>query len=181
MDPGSLAIGSMVAGAAGSITQGIGQAYQGAANAAMYQYKAGVALINKQVNETNANWALETGDIKSEEAGLKAGQEIGQTKVQQGASGLDVNSGTNQAVRETQQSVSKFDQGIIQWDAAKTAYGFEEKAMTDTAEANLDVMAASSAKTGGTIAEIGSFLSGGSSVASKWYQGTQQGVFGSSS
>lgn len=177
MDPGSLAIASMVGTGVGGLVQGFGQAYSGAAQAAMYNYKAGVALLNKQINEQNANFALESGDIKSQEVGLKAGQDIAQTKVVQAASGFDVTRGTGAAVRDTQQKVAQFDEGVVQWDAAKTAWGFESKAMTDVAEANLDTMAAKTAKTAGTIGEIGSFIGAGTSVASKWYQGKSTGIF----
>jgi hypothetical protein len=175
-----ITIGAAAATAGGAIVSGIGQLTAGAASAATSKYKAGVALLNKQINQQNASWALEEGDIKGEEAGLKAGQEIGQTKAVQAASGLDVNSGSNAAVRDTQQKVASFDQNVIAWDAAKTSYGFETKAMTDTAEANLDVMAAGTEQTAGTIGAIGSFLGGASSVASKWKQAQSVGLASSS-
>jgi hypothetical protein len=160
----------------GGVVSGIGSMISGNANAAAYQYKAGVALLNKQINLQNANWSLESGDIKGEEAGLKAGQDQAKTKVMQAASGLDVNSGSNVAVRDTQTKVAQFDQNVISWDAAKTAWGFESKAATDQAESNLDMMASSSAKTAGDIAAIGSFISAGGSVAGKWYQGQSVGL-----
>lgn len=180
MDPGTLAIGSMAAGAAGSLIQGIGQGYSGAATASAYTYKAGVAQLNKQINLTNANWAIESGDISAEESGLRSGQERGQTLVTQAASGLDVTTGSAKAVRDTQDSVAQFDQDITRWNAAKAGWGYEAKAATDDAETQLDLMAAKGAKTGGTLAEIGTFLGGAGSVASKWYQGTNVGIFGGS-
>ena len=163
--------------AAGAITQGIGAAYSGEAQASAYRYKAGVALLNQQINKQNANWALESGDIKSEEAGLKAGQEIAQTKTTQSGSGFDVTGGTNEAVRDTQSKVAEFDQNVIQWNAAKTAWGFESKAITDVAESKLDLMSADTSSTAGTISEISSFIGGASSVASKWKQGQATGMF----
>lgn len=167
----------MAASGLGSIVQGIGAGYQANANAAAYTYKAGVAMLNKQINDQNAQFAQESGDIRSMEEGLKAGQEIGQTKAVQAASGLDVNSGTNLAIRQSQTASAKFDQSVIEWDAEKTAYGYKSRAATDVAEANLDLMGASSAKKAGTFAELGSFLGGAGNVASKWYQGTTTGVF----
>ncbi len=82
-----LTLGTMGVAAAGGIVQGIGARFSGEAQGAAYRYKAGVALLNKQINEQNANWALESGDIRSMEEGLKAREEIGQTKVAQAASG----------------------------------------------------------------------------------------------
>jgi hypothetical protein len=160
----------------GAVVSGIGSLFSGKANSQAYAYKAGVALLNKQINQQNANWALEEGDIKGEETGLRAGQEIARTKVMQAASGIDVNSGTSSAVRDTQTKVAQFDQNVISWDASKTAWGFESKAATDQAEANLDTMASSNATTAGEISAAGSFISGAGSVASKWYQGQSIGL-----
>jgi len=49
----------MAASAVGGILGGIGAKQSGQANAAAYRYKAGVALLNKQINEQNASWATQ--------------------------------------------------------------------------------------------------------------------------
>jgi hypothetical protein len=164
----------------GGITGAAGSVESGNANATMYQYKAGVAAINQQINKQNANWATQTGEISAEEKGLKAGQDIAETKVVQAASGFDVNTGTGSSVRDSQTSVAEFDQGIIRWDAAKTAYGYETKAATDEAEGQVDLQAAGQAQTAGWIGAASSILGGVSGVASKWSQASQIGI-GSSS
>jgi hypothetical protein len=175
-DPITLGTIGAVGAGAGGIIGGIGAKFSGEAQASADRYKAGVALLNKQINEQNASWARESGDIKGEEAGLKSGQDIAQTKSTQAASGFDVTGGTNEAVRDTQTKVAQFDQNVIQWDAAKTAWGFESKAATDQAESALDLSAADTASKAGTISEISSFIGGASSVASKWYQGKSVGI-----
>lgn len=171
---GSIGMGLDVAG---GIIKGEGAAYEGEANAAAYRYKAGVALLNKQIDEQNASWSLQTGGIKGMEKGQQAGQEIASTKVMQSGSNLDVNSGTAKAVRDTQTKVTQFDEGVIQWDAAKTAYGYEAKAVTDKAESDLDLMAADQSEKAGNINQMTAWLNAGSSVASKWMQGSQAGMF----
>ena len=178
MTPAVIAGASLGANAAGSLIQGLGAQESAQAQAQAYQYKAGVALLNKQINEQNANWAYATGDISAEEKGLQAGQEIAETKVQQAASGLDVNTGSAAAVRGSQVAASQFDQNLIRWEAAKTAYGYQTRAMGDVAEAGLDTAAASQAREAGNIAMVSSFLGGASSVSSKWLQGSQQGLWG---
>jgi hypothetical protein len=179
-DPITLGTVAAVGTAGGGIVQGLGAKMSGDAQASAYRYKAGVALLNKQINEQNASWALESGGIKGEEAGLKAGQEKGESLAVMGASGMDVNSGSNAVVRDTQTKVAQFDQNVIAWNAAKTSWGFESKAATDQAEANLDIVAADDASRAGTISMIGSFLGAAGSVAGKWYQGTSVGMFGRS-
>jgi hypothetical protein len=178
-DPISIAAAVGIAGTAvGGIVGGFGAGESGQAQANAYRYKAGVALLNKQVNEQNAAWAIQSGGAQAEVAGLKAGQQIGSTKVIQSGSGLDVNSGSNEAVRESQTSAAQYDQSVIQWDADKTGYGYQIKAVSDVAETQLDQMASEQAKTAGDIGEITSFINAGSSVASKWAQGKQSGMFG---
>lgn len=176
-DPITIAAGVGMAGTAvGGIIGGLGAKESADANAAAYRYKSGVALLNKQINDKNAEFSLESGGIKGMEKGLAAGQEIGETKVRQAASGLDVNSGSALAVRNTQSKVAQFDQDVIEWDSEKTAYGYHTRAATDVAESNLDLLAASQSETAGTIGEITSFINAGTSVASKWSQAKSTGI-----
>lgn len=167
----------IAATALGGIIGGLGAKEAGDANAAAYTYKAGVARLNKQINDQNASWAVQSGGIQTEEEGLKAGQEIAGTKVAQSGSGFDVNSGSNADVRATQTKVAQFNEGVTGWEAARAAYGYETKAMTDTAEGALDTMAASQSKIAGSIGMTSSFLNAGGSVASKWMQGNTSGMF----
>ena len=173
-----MAVGSMAATAGGAIISGIGAEKTGQANAAAYRYKAGVALLNKQINEQNASWATQAGGAKAQVEGLKSREAIASTKVVQSASGFDVNTGSNKLVRDTQTDVAQYDQNVIQWDAAKAAYGYEVKATTDVAEASLDKMAASQSEEAGELGMWGSFISGAGNVAGKWMQGKSAGAFG---
>jgi hypothetical protein len=176
-----LAVAGPVGAAVGGVVGAVGSLIAGQASAASSTYKAGVALLNKQISQQNAAWATESGAIQSQESGMKARQQIGQTKVVQAASGFDVNSGTGAKVRQDQSTVADYDQNVIRWDASKTSYGYETKAMTDQAESNLDIMAASTQTTAGEIGAATSFINAGSSVSSKWLQASQAGVFNASS
>lgn len=175
------AIGGVgIAGSAiGSLVSGFGQDQAQQAQAAANTYKAGVAQLNKQINLQNAAWATEAGGEQAAASGMKSRQQIAETKVTQAASGFDVNSGTGEKVRQDQTNVAQYDQNVISWNAAKTSYGYETKATMDTAEAQLDTMAASGEKEAGDLALTGSFINAGSSVASKWLQGSQLGMFSS--
>lgn len=168
---------SIGASAAGAGISGIGAMTSGEANAGAYRYKAGVALLNKQINEQNAQWATQAGGIHAMESGLKSRQDIAKTKVIQSGSGFDVNTGSNKAVRDTQSDVARFDQNVISWDASKTSFGYLSKAATDQAEANLDQMAAEQSEKAGLLGMIGSFISGAGNVSGKWMQGKSAGAF----
>lgn len=181
MDPatmGAVAIGStLLSGAIG----GAGASFSAGASADAFNFKAGIAKLNSDIAKQNAAWSLNQGAIKATNYGLKAGQEIADTKVTQAASGIDVNSGSKEAVRDTQQTVAKYDQGLIRADAAHTAYGYETKAIADSAEAELDRTAASNAGKAGKLGILSSVIGTASSVASKWTQGNTIGMWSSSS
>lgn len=169
---------SMGLSAAGGIIGGIGAKQEAEGKASMYRYKAGVAMLNKQINEQNAKWATQVGDIQAQQAGLKGKAQTAETKVVQSASGFDVNSGSNKRVRDTQTSVTQYQENVIRWDAAKTSYGYETKATMDKAEADLDMMASEQSSKAGDIAMWTSFINGASNVSSKWMQGKSAGMWG---
>lgn len=173
------AIGAVAMGGTliGNLMQGFGQDKADQAQAAASTYKAGVAQLNKQIDQQNAAWALEAGGEQAAAQGMKSRQQIAQTKVTQAASGFDVNSGTGEKVREDQSSIAQYDQNVISWNALKTSYGYETKSTMDQAETNLDLSAAASEKEAGDLALTGSFVNAGTSVASKWMQAKQIGMF----
>jgi hypothetical protein len=177
VDPVTLGTVALVGTAVGGVVGGIGEEESGQAAAAASTYKAGVAQLNRKIAEQNAQWAIQAGGAQAEVKGMQEAQKIGQEKVVQAASGLDVNTGTTAKVRSDMVSASAYEQNVIRWDAAKTAYGYEVKAATDEAESNLDLMAASQQKTAGDIGMLTSFINAGTSVASKWSQGKSTGVF----
>lgn len=170
---GAIAVGSSVLSGAIGAT---GAAFSAGASADTFNFKAGIAQLNSQIDKQNAAWALNSGAIKAANYGLKVGQEIGATKATQAASGFDVNTGTAGAVRDTQTDVAKYDQNTIRADAAHTAYGYETKAVADSMEASLDTASASNAKKAGTIGILSSIIGTASSVASKWTQGNTIGM-----
>lgn len=164
--------------AAGGVISALGAKESADAQAAAYRYKAGVAMLNKQINEQNAAWSVQAGGLQGIQYGRKVAQEIANTKVAQSGTNLDINSGSPARVRQTQTDVAQFDENVIQWNTSKTAYGYETKANTDLAEAELDKQAASQQEIAGDIAMTTSFINAGSNVASKWMQGKTAGMWG---
>lgn len=163
---------SLLSGAIGAT----GAKFSADSSANAFNYKAGIAQLNSQIDKQNAAWAVNSGALKASNYGLKAGQEIADTKVVQAASGLDVNSGSKSAVRDTQSTVAKYDQNTIRLDAAHTAYGYETKAAADSAEAKLDIASADNAGKAGKLGILSSLIGTASSVASKWSQGNTIGI-----
>lgn len=172
-----LAIGSMVATAVGGITSAFGAIQGGGAEAAMYNYRAGVAQLNRQIAQQNAEYEVKAGEVQAQEVGMKTRYEVGRIRAAQGASGLDVNKGSAADVRISQEEIGEEDQATTRANAARRAYGYEVEGMGYQAESRLDVAAGEQARTSGYIKAASSLLGGASSVADKWYQGRSVGLF----
>jgi hypothetical protein len=174
------AIGVIGLGAslAGGIFGAQGAKQSAAATQASYNYQAGVAKINSQIDLQNAEYARNYGEIQATQFGLKERQQEGQIKVAQAASNLDVNSGSAVDVQTSQRKLGQMDMTQIRSNAAKTAYDFDVKSTMDLNQSTLDVMAGQNAKSAGDIQAMSSIIGGVGSVSSKWLQGNQMGMWG---
>lgn len=171
---GAIGIGSSIAG---GILGAYGAEKSGQAQQTMYNYQAQVARINSQIDLQNRDYALNVGEIQATNEGMKLSQQAGQIRATQGASNIDVNSGSAAQVQGSQRKIAALDLTQIRSNAAKTAYDFDVKSVMDTNQASLDVMAGQNAKTAGDINAMSSILGSVSSVSSKWLQGSQAGLF----
>lgn len=179
MDPITIMAGASLATTAIGAGVSAYGAYQGGqAQKQMYDYKAAVAQVNQQIAKQNADYALHAGEVEAQQAGMKLRSEIGQIRAGQGASGLDIASGSAPLVRDSATRVGQENIAIIRSNAAKRAYGYEVEAMEHGAESTLDTVAGANAKTAGTISAIGSLLGGASSVSSKWVGYKTSGALG---
>lgn len=177
-DPITLGTLGMVASGASAGVGAIGSIMGGNANSAAYKYKAGMASIAEKVALQNAEMARAEGEVGASQAGMRYGQLAGKIKANQGASGVDVNSGSSVDVQKSQNLVARMDQRMIRQNAARKAYGFEVEAAGAKAEGAQATMASGNAKTAGLIGAFGSILGGVSSVSSKWLQGKTLGMWG---
>jgi len=168
----------MGASLAGGIMGAEGAQQTAAAQQQMYNYQAGVARINAQIDQQNREYALNVGEIQATQFGLKAAQQEGHIRSQQSASGFDVNSGSNLDIQTSQKKLDSMDMTQIRSNAAKTAYDFDVKATMDLNQSNLDVMAGQNAKAAGDINAMSSIIGSVGSVSSKWLQGSQTGMWG---
>lgn len=175
------AMGAVGMGAtlAGGILGAVGAKTTAADTQNMYNYQAGVAKINSQIDLQNADYARNQGEIQATQFGLKeAAQEAG-IKSAQSASNIDVNSGSSVAVQQSQRQLGQMDLTQIRSNAAKTAYDFDVKSTMDLNQSTLDIMGGQNAITAGNIQATSSIIGSVGSVASKWTTGTSAGLIGS--
>ena len=163
--------------ALGGIGKAIGDISGGESTKAMYDYQAGVANLNAQIARQNEEYAIQTGEHQAVQAGLQGAATSGQIKAAQGASGLDVNSGSAKDVQASQTLINRTNMANIRSNAAKTAYNYENEAVGFNAQAGLDTLAGQSAQTASYISAASSIIGGASSVASQWQKGSQVGLF----
>lgn len=160
---------SAVAMLAGGGLSAYGAEAKGSSDAAMYNYQSGVAKLNAAISRQNADYTRTAGETVAYQSGLKTADIVGRQKVAQAASGVDVNSGSPQAIRDTTTKLGQMDQSIIRQNYAKKAYGYEVEATTKDAEAQGDIIAGQQAKKAADIQAASSILGSVSSVAGKWY------------
>lgn len=171
---GAVGLGATLAG---GMLSAAGNMQQGAAEQQMYNYRAQVARINADIDRQNAAWSRTKGEVEATQYGMKAAQQRGAIQVAQAASGLDVNSGSNKDVQNSQEKIKNMDLSTIRSNAAKVAYDYETKATMDENQASLDVMAGQNAKTAGNIKAFSSILGTVGTVSSKWQQGSSTGLW----
>jgi hypothetical protein len=178
VDNSTIAGIGMGAAAGGGILGAFGALTSGVANKNMDNYQSGVARLNQQIAQQNAEFATQTGEQQALQSGLKSRQQAGQIKVAQASSGFDVRSGSNLQVQASQQKLAGLDQSIIRSNAAKTAYNYQEQASVAGAQAQVYSAAGANAMEAGAIGAGSSILGGASSVSSMWLQGQRVGMWG---
>lgn len=92
----------------------------------------------KQVADTNATMAdmageqtIEAGDIAAGRKDLETRQKVGSILATQGASGVDVSSGSARLVRSAVGGVGAMDELTIRNNASRAAFGYKIKAIQD--------------------------------------------------
>ena len=169
---GMAAIG-MATSAAGGILSAQGASSEGAANATMYKYKAGIARMNAQINRQNSDYTLDAGEAAAVRSGLSTRFTIAKQKTAQAANGFDVNTGSNADVRESTRDLGVVDQNTIRTNAGRKALGHRNAAAGLDAEAAMDDVASSNAQKSGQMKALGTLIGTAGSVASKWGQASE--------
>lgn len=174
--------GAAIIGGGSSILSAIlgvkGASESGAAARGQALYQAGVAIKNAQIAEQNSEYALNSGEQNAMRAGMKGAQQAGAIKAAQATSNLDVNSGSAKSVQESQKLVTQMDMNTIRSNAAKTAYDYRVQAGSLRDQAGLYLIAGANAEAASKINADASIIGAAGSVAGKWMQASQLGLFG---
>jgi hypothetical protein len=172
-----LTAASMGTSILGGILGASGASAQGSAASQMGMYQAGIAMQNAAIARQNAAYESAQGEQSAAKYGMGARQRMGEIVGAQSASGLDVGSGSNKAVQESQHLVSSMDMAQIRANAAKASFDYQVQAKSFDQQAMLDVMGAQNAKAASRTNAMASIVGSASSVADKWLQASKVGMF----
>ena len=151
---------ALAASLGSSVVGGVGAIQQGNAASASAGYNAQIAANNAKIATQNAGYAGAEGEYNVGVAGARTSAQVGATLANQGASGIDVNTGSAVNVRESEAKVGMLNALNIRSEAARKAYGYQTEAVSDTAQSQLDKSQASADKTAGLI-KAGATVLGG--------------------
>lgn len=173
-DPVSAAVvGSMGAGVAGGGIKAFGDYYSGKAQSNQANYQAGIAAVNASIKRQDANYTQAAGNVESEQSGMRTRAQIGLTKAAYGAGNVSTASGSPSNVIGSEIKVGQQNQGIIQANAAKRAYGFNVAAAGDDATVGADEIAGKNSREAAGINMASTILGTSGSVSDKWLQASQ--------
>ena len=152
-------------GLVGGLMSAVGTIAGGIAQKNALEYQAQVAQNNAITAEQNAHYAIEAGQAKTAALSMKEAAVGGEIKAAQAASGIDVNTGSNRAVQQSQRMLGKLDTETEMSKAQLQAYGYRTQATNFRAQAGLYDYEAPQAELGGILGGAGQAFG----AASKWY------------
>lgn len=181
-DPVTLAAVGIGAGVASGGIGALGSLFQGKSQSNLYNYQAGIAQQNAALATQDANYAISTGEIQTQQVGMQTRAQVGATRAGFGASNVDVNSGSSSKVISSETSIGQENEAVTSANAAKRAFGFNVKGAMDTGQAGVYSTAATNSTTAGEFGAASSIIGAAGNVSSKWLQmGQSFGQGGNSS
>ena len=172
-DPTTMAAAGMGMTIAGGVVRAVGDLFSGEAQSNMYKYQGGIALARAQNDELKARWAEEAGEENALREGLRGRFSWGNIHAGQGASNVDVNTGTSVNVRAGQTEVTQMTAAQTRTNFARKAHGFRADEAGDIATAGAANVAAKNAITGSYYDAAASILGTAASVASEATQASK--------
>lgn len=158
---------------AGGVVGAVGAEQNAKATSEADFYQSQILQQNAQLAEQKAQFATEEGGAEAERKELATKANVGQIKAAQGASNIDVNSGSSVKVQRSAAELGALDAVTLRSNAARAAYGYQVQALSDTEQAGLEATSAANAKTAGNIQAISSLIGGASSAGSQYAQWSQ--------
>lgn len=120
---------SMGLSAVGSILTAVSQSR---AAKAQGDYEQSIANTNATIAAIQSKQAIEAGDFAASKKDVQTQQAVGSERAAQGASGIDVASGSSALVRNATEGAGAQDELTIRNNAARQAWGYQTESIEDT-------------------------------------------------
>lgn len=168
---------ALAASVAGTALSAYGQYQQGQAQSAQAEYQARLAARNAQQSHMQADYAREQAAGDAAQHRRQVGQTIGAQRSLLAASGVDVGDTDSSAMNMLGDTAQwgEFDAQKILHQGKMKAWGYENQAANDQANAVLYSMGARQSGRAGAIGAGASLLSGAGQVAGQWYRYNKEG------
>ena len=140
---------------------GIGQIQQANAQAAASRYNAQIAEMNATLADRRARDAILRGQEEEQRKRAEIAQLQGRQRAAMGANNVDLGFGSPLDTLVDTAVMGELDALTIRRNAAREAYDFNVQGVNQRAQAGLDRMNASAARSGGMIGAVGTVLGGG--------------------
>jgi hypothetical protein len=170
------AIIGLVGSAVSGITGFIGARQQAAATSEAANYQSQVARNNQTIASQNAQQQSQAAAIQAQNADLKNRAIEGGILASQGASGIDIASGSSDDVRRSARQVGRLDTETIYSNALNNVRSSLQQSRNFGAQSQLDAFQAKTSAPN-FLTGAGSLVGGASSFADKWLR--YQTSFGS--
>jgi hypothetical protein len=135
------------------------------------QYQAEVAQQNAELDEHRAAQASQIGAIEEERHRAKVRQMAGSQRANLAAQGIDLQSGTAEALVDETYTMGEVDALTIRYNAQQEAWGYRTSAVNERNSGRF-------AKWGGKRQATGTYLSTAASMASSGYGAYSNGTLG---
>lgn len=165
---GTLGYASLGATALSGLTGAYGAYQSGQAQKGAADYNASVQNQNAAISKTNAEIAEQSGEAQAGMAGQKTKSAMAATLASEGASGVGVEGGSFTNVRSSQQALGEIDAMTLRSNAAREAYGYRNKASSESAQATLSTAEGRNAKNAGIMNAASTFLGSAGSASSSY-------------
>ncbi len=130
----------------------------GAAKYEAGKENAGIASYNAQIAGQNATFAAQAGEQAAGNESLATRAQAGGAMAQEGASGVDVGSGSFQDTQKSIRQTGELNALTIRSNAARQAYGFQSQVVGENAQAKIDTQGADFGLAQGAVGAVGTTL-----------------------
>lgn len=171
----SFAVSSIAMMGVGAVSSAVGSYYGAQSQKSSLNFAAGIADINAGMAEKSAQAELERGAREFQASRLKTANLKSRQKVAIAANGVDMGSGSAQAILNTTDIMGEIDAKEIEVNATRSAWGYRQQGTQYQNEALIKRSSADSIDPNSAL--FSGLISGAAQVGASYYSMKKAGAF----